>query len=199
MCKTLDDKYMTAYKLSKTDPLKSRDLYIEILNDSPYHIDAHHDLSTIYMILGDFQNAYLQARNYLSYYPDDYRAYNILGILEFQKHNYGCALEYFNKCLVINDKFLGSLQNIGMCYLKLRNFHKAEDYFLKALDVCKSDKTLFSIGLCNLLKCSYWEAKKYFDVISEKSRYEKYIKLNESLLNCNTVALNSVLNLLLKW
>ena len=71
-----------------------------------------------------------------------------MGTLFFSKGDYNKALSFFQKSLVIREKFLGSehslvahsLNNIGIVFTTQEDYSKSLDYFLKSLKILK--KTL---------------------------------------------------------
>lgn len=60
-------------------------------------------------------------------------AYYLEGTIEAKRKNFDNAINLFNKALEINPSFIGPLNAIGICYLKLGKYEKAIDTFLDCI------------------------------------------------------------------
>lgn len=116
-------------------------------------------------------------------------SYNNIGNIYREEKNSSEALEYFLKSLqlrkIIGNKQLSPLyQNIGLCYLDLNNFKKAEKQFIRAYkkDSLNNDSygaghSLLSLGLSyekqDLLKQALKNYKKSF-YFFKKEKNDKY-------------------------
>ncbi|MCD8202356.1 MAG: hypothetical protein LUD48_01780 [Prevotella sp.] len=109
-----------------------------------------------------------------SIYPNDYRAYNNVGALEFEKGNDGEAEKYLSKALSINGSCAEANANLGLVALKEGNISDAETYVAKATDADCYKKVL---GSLKLAQGDYAAAEE-----------------NLSGYNCNTTALAQILN-----
>ena len=94
--------------------------------------------------------------------PDVYMyiksAYNILGLISFERERYKESLKYYFKALDLNDKvvnvsrkekgYLYLINNVGVAYMNMKEYQKAIDYFEKGLafDSIK-EKYLSNYGL----------------------------------------------------
>lgn len=103
-------------------------------------------------------------------------SYNAISIILSKMHRYNEALAYSAKALKGSEELkddasiLASYINYGSAYLGLKQFDKAEDYFLKAREVAKKTNDLFSfssvltnLGAVYVEKNDYTKAKKIFD------------------------------------
>lgn len=123
---------------------------------------------------------------------------NLMGILLF-KHGYNKkALVYFEKYLqstielgnTIGNAF--ALTNLGNLYLRLKQYPKAENYFLQALNLYNNlnNKTEVANGLINLGVVKH--EQKLPDVALEN--YQKALKTGEELNNyeIRAICLNNI-------
>ncbi len=109
-----------------------------------------------------------------SIYPNDYRAYNNVGALEFVKGNDGEAEKYLSKALSINGTCAEANANLALVALKEGNISDAETYVAKATAADCYKKVL---GSLKLAQGDYAAAEE-----------------NLSGYNCNTTALAQILN-----
>ncbi len=110
----------------------------------------------------------------ISIYPNDYRAYNNVGAIEFEKGNDSEAQNYLSKALSINGACPETNANLGLLSLKEGNISDAETYIAKATDAPDYKK---AVGSLKLAQGDYAAAEE-----------------NLSGFNCNTTALAQILN-----
>ena len=107
-------------------------------------------------------------------YPNDYRAYNNLATIAFEKGNYDAAKNYLAQAQSKNSNAPEVNANLGMLALKNGNISEAEGYIAKANTATDYNKVL---GSLNLAKGDYATAEQ-----------------NLKGYNCNTTALAQILN-----
>ena len=107
-------------------------------------------------------------------YPNDYRAYNNIAAIEFEKGNIDKAKEYLSKAVNINGKAAETNANMALVALQQGEVATAETYMSKA-DLSGGYEKL--IGSVALAKGDYISAER-----------------NLSGIDCNTTALAQILN-----
>lgn len=107
-------------------------------------------------------------------YPNDYRAYNNLATIAFEKGNYDDAKNYLAQAQSKNSNAPEVNANLGLLALKNGNISEAEGYIAKANTATDYNKVL---GSLNLAKGDYATAEQ-----------------NLKGYNCNTTALAQILN-----
>ena len=107
-------------------------------------------------------------------YPNDYRAYNNIAAIEFEKGNIDKAKEYLSKAANINGKAAETNANMALVALQQGEVATAETYMSKA-DLSGGYEKL--IGSVALAKGDYISAER-----------------NLSGIDCNTTALAQILN-----
>lgn len=107
-------------------------------------------------------------------YPNDYRAYNNLAAIAFEKGNYDAAKNYLVQAQSKNSNAPEVNANLGLLALKNGNISEAEGYIAKANTATDYNKVL---GSLNLAKGDYATAEQ-----------------NLKGYNCNTTALAQILN-----
>ena len=107
-------------------------------------------------------------------YPNDYRAYNNIAAIEFEKGNINKAKEYLSKAANINGKAAETNANMALVALQQGEVATAETYMSKA-DLSGGYEKL--IGSVALAKGDYISAER-----------------NLSGIDCNTTALAQILN-----
>ena len=90
-------------------------------------------------------------------YPQDWRAYNDYGMIEFEKGNYQAAGEYFAKAAALNNN-ADVKNNIGCVALVSGNTEAAAVAF-GAADCEEAD---YNMGIVSILTGKYDDAVKYF-------------------------------------
>lgn len=100
------------------------------------------------------------------YYGNDYRAFNNLATIAFQKGDEQEAINYLEKALRINANAAEPLANIGILELKNGNIQEAEDDIAKAIGQANVN---VAIGSLNLAKGNYAQAVTDFEGIYTNS------------------------------
>jgi len=99
-------------------------------------------------------------------YPNDYRAYNNIAVMELAKGNTNDAKAYLQKALEVNPKAPEANGNLGYIALLNNNKEEAETYILKAQNANGINEVL---GNLNLAKGNYAEAENNFNGINSNS------------------------------
>lgn len=75
-------------------------------------------------------------------YPNDYRAYNNLGVMAYNKGDYGTAASYFSKAESVAKAAPEVMVNLGYLELLEGNVAEAESYMAKGADAKAGDEAL---------------------------------------------------------
>ena len=95
--------------------------------------------------------------------PNNYQAYNLLGILYANMPKNTHALEAYYKALEIHPNSPRVLYNLGLLLLKERNYEGAIHHFKKLVDIDpNSPKCYFKLGICYMKTADFRKAIKYF-------------------------------------
>ncbi len=120
--------------------------------------------------------------------------YNNIGLASYYRSNYAEALEaHFNSLRVCdstkNDRHKTQvLNNIGITFIKLKDWDKAEIYMNKSLDLCKQFNIkrgiIYTLGNLGLI---YKNQERYDEAISS---YFESIELSKTLNNLEAIVRN---------
>ncbi len=92
----------------------------------------------------------------LDEYPFYASAWYNLGMLYQSIKNYPEAIEAYEYCLALDDKYEYALRNLGECYIRMKEFDKAIAVFEEHIELAKpEDVILETLAYC-------WERKKKF-------------------------------------
>ena len=131
-------------------------------------------------------------------YPNDYRAYNNLGLLAYQKGDMATAESFFNKAKSINSNAAAVNANLALIELGKGNVAAAETYVGKAagaeglneamacLNIAKgsygqaastvNEVVSNSAALAQILNKDYASAKATLENVTNKDAYTSYLK-----------------------
>jgi len=101
---------------------------IDSQNDEPHETKEIESPSTT---LPNKSKSYYE--NALLSDPNNFYAYDQIGLILLKDFKYDTAIEYFKKALDINPEFPNSYNNMGIAYMKKANYKKAIDSFYQAL------------------------------------------------------------------
>ena len=73
--------------------------------------------------------------------------YYFNGILNYISENFEEAIKNFESSIEINDKYFLSFYNIGICYMRLKNYDKALEYFNKSYQTALKNNDEYKINL----------------------------------------------------
>ena len=119
------------------------------------------------------------------YYDKDYRAYNNLAVLAFNRGDEAKAKEYIRQALSKNANAPEANANLGLIALKNGNIQEAEAYIAKAAEANGINQAL---GNLSIAKGNYAQAEQYF-----KDSYNNSAALAQ-ILNKNYAAAKATLN-----
>ena len=120
--------------------------------------------------LASYQKAYALKADYES-------AYMAAGRLCFESGNYNAALKDYSAALKVNPSRSQTYQELGSCYAAMKDFAKAEEYFVKALSCADADEQKNAITYYNL-SCVLFEQGKTSESLSYAKRaYDQRGKL----------------------
>ena len=135
-------------------------------NDKKMQAKLHNNFGTIYWYQGQYLKAmeeYLQTKKLAEELGDKrmlHTAYNNLGIISWINDDYEGAIKNYNKGLeLLDDKdsynAANSMNNIGLCYLRLDDVGKALEYLTPALDVFikENDIKFIANSYLNIANC----------------------------------------------
>lgn len=117
-----------------------------------------------------------------------------IGTCEMQQRNYEQAITYLQQIENIKEKDLlgikktSVLQNIGLCYLLLTKYNKAEFYLIKTLKIQEKvkDTSKLIIGYMNLANLYYRQDKKELGIDFFKKAYDLSKHTNDFRTKRNT-------------
>ena len=92
-------------------------------------------------------------------YDKDYRAYNNIAALEFNKGNEAVAREYIQKAFAVNPKAPEANANLALMALKEGDVQEAKKYVSKAVDAYGIEEVL---GNLSIAEGNYAQAEAYF-------------------------------------
>ncbi len=126
-------------------------------------------------------------------FPFSYKVKMKLGEIALSKNNFKLALQYFHETEKLTNKqlydikFTTVLHNIGLCYLHLENYEKAEEYLFKSAKRQEIEKdTLLLIGSYMDIATLYYQQYKdsqaipYFEKAYHLSQKAKSLELKQN-------------------
>jgi len=95
--------------------------------------------------------------------PDNFFAYDQIGVLLLKDFKYDAAIEYFTTALEINPGFPNSYNNMGIALMKKANYKKAIDNFFEALKYKPQNATAYNnLGITYMKMFNYNTAIESF-------------------------------------
>ncbi len=117
--------------LSKFDPL-IKDLQMKAANNPNNHL-PYYSLATVYLKIGDFQNAILFNNKALSIQPDFIQAFNGLAFIYSSQNEYSKSIEYFKKMVELQPFQPAIYYNIACLYSKQNRIEDAIEWLQHAI------------------------------------------------------------------
>ena len=109
---------------------------------------------------GDAITAY---KEMLERHPDDYNAYNNLGLMVLKQGDVLTAEKYFLKALSLKPDLAGALKNMGNIMFIRKDYDNAEQYYLDALKVTPQDAVLYhNLGSVYAFKQEFAKARSFY-------------------------------------
>lgn len=104
----------------------------------------------------------------------------------YNTQNYSEALNYYEKAIENKECEYHSYYNSGVCYIKLKEYHKAIEMLDKALELHRDSKYFFNLAYCYSMLDDEQKALRYFNLAwaldNNDTDCEKAIKLITSKL-----------------
>ena len=190
-CHLYNENYSKAKELCHFALSKLAELKIE-----PENIDLIFTLACIYLKEGDYRKAidyferflslrewYLKNINKISLMVDtmgyDYTAYNGLGICSGKLGHLQTAIDYLQKAIASNTKYLTPYKNLALCYLNEENFVEATNTLLKTISEGIADnEVLLHLGELYIKQEAYEKAISYLEAHIKTCPENKDILLN---------------------
>ena len=190
-CHLYNENYSKAKELCHFALSKLAELKIE-----PENIDLIFTLACIYLKEGDYRKAidyferflslrewYLKNINKISLMVDtmgyDYTAYNGLGICSGKLGHLQTAIDYLQKAIASNTKYLTPYKNLALCYLNEENFVEATNTLLKTISEGIADnEVLLHLGELYIKQEAYEKAIPYLEAHIKTCPENKDILLN---------------------
>jgi len=126
--------------------------------------------------------------NYTVAYPNDWRGFNNLGVMNLMKNDVPSAKVNFEKAKSLEENGT-TLNNLGVIAMAEGNMTEAEKYFTDASTRGSSDATNYNLGVINIQKAQYPTAVKFFDQCSNPTFNGSLAKL---LTGDNSAALKNI-------
>jgi signal transduction histidine kinase/tetratricopeptide (TPR) repeat protein len=159
----------------------------EKIKDEEMLTKALFNLSNTYVLIQDYDKAkdnykrLLQLNIVEASAKSKAKIYNSLSVIEFEKKRYNHALTYANKALRIKKQLMddgllaSSLMNAGKALMALKEFEKAEKYFLEVIEIRKriKDQPGLKLAEAKLLELSTRNP-------NEKHREKPEVKVEEN-------------------
>ncbi len=190
-CHLYNENYSKAKELCHFALSKLAELKIE-----PENIDLIFTLACIYLKEGDYRKAidyferflllrewYLKNIDKISLMVDtmgyDYTAYNGLGICSGKLGHLQTAIDYLQKAIVSNSKYLTPYKNLAICYLIEENLAEATNTLLKTISEGIADnEVLLHLGELYIKQEAYEKAIPYLETHLKTYPENKDILLN---------------------
>ncbi len=112
------------------------------------------------------EQAFEFIEKFITKYPKSWHGYFIKGIALRKTSKFTEALSLFEKSMDLNPDSADINNEIGLCYLGLNIFTKAEMHFFRALKNNPEDiNVMFNLAMLNIKKGNKEEALKYCNII----------------------------------
>lgn len=113
--------------------LKAKRGYLELLKRYPKDHEIHNNLGSVYLELGNFDNAITEYRKAINLNPNYCMARNNLGLALYKKGDLQAAMKEFYITREINPKDVQCITLLGVLSKKLKNPDRARKFFEEAL------------------------------------------------------------------
>ena len=157
----------------------AKDLYNQILEVDPSHLQALNNLGVVFQELGKYQKAIRCYEKVIEINPGHLQALNNLGV-EFQKlGKYQKAIRCYEKVIEINPNHLQALNNLGVIFKKLEKYQTAIRCYEKVIEIDPNHlQTLNNLGVV-------------FQKLEENQKaisfYEKIIEIDPKNMNIHLI------------
>lgn len=102
-------------------------------------------------------------KEYINRYPNDWRAYNNLGVYYLDNGQLDQAEQNFLKADQLDPNNPSILNNLGVVYWTKGDLQKAKEYFLKAYNLSANNEAIgYNLGVIAIKEAKYQKAVDYF-------------------------------------
>ncbi len=135
--------------------------YVNIAKTNPAILDQQELFYAAQNATGaDKETIYKQ---YISKYPNDWRAYNNLAVYYLDNGKLDEALQNFQKADQLDPNNPSVLNNLGVVYWEKGDMAKAKEYFQKAYNLAANNETIgYNLGVIAIKEADYQKAVEYF-------------------------------------
>jgi len=113
----------------------AENLYKEVLNVNPNHVNAHINLGVIFSAFREFQKAINSYQNAIQINPNHVDALNNLGNSLKELGEYKKAISSYQKAIEIQPDYANAHNNLGLAFQKLGELQKARNCYEKAIQI----------------------------------------------------------------
>ena len=132
----IEEIFELATKNSKNNELQiAENLYYQILEINPNHINSLNNLGSIFNDLGQNDKAIRSYQKAIKLNPNFFNPSYNLGLIFFSIKEYNKALDCFKKAVEIKPTFADAQFNLGVVYKNLDNYQKAMDCFKAVIEL----------------------------------------------------------------
>ena len=162
-------EYFKAF-LKTTKDIERKKEVIQLVKDiSSNGMEDENYQTALELIQADKEkDALLYIDIYIKNFPKSWNGYFIKGQALKKIENYTEAIKQFNKALKFNPDSSDIFNELGICYMNIKEFHKSELNFSRALKKSPDDSViLYNLAVCSFKKGDKQEAIKYCNIIQE--------------------------------
>lgn len=164
------DAYIGRIYLGRGKLVEAKQLFEQILQRNPNHIEAKNNLAIYYRLKGDVKTAQKYIKEVLLVKPQNVMALNHLGIIYYMKKEWALAR------YVLKDKVLGlepnngeAWTNLGLVFVQLNQLPQAVTCFRAALRINTNNMAArLNLGAIFLKYLHYPAALEQYKVVVEK-------------------------------
>ncbi|MCK4392980.1 tetratricopeptide repeat protein [Candidatus Bipolaricaulota bacterium] len=153
----------------------------EAADNNPRYLDC---LGDIFRQLGEKEKALESYHKAIEYDYNNAKAWNNAGYIYFARGNLSKAREYCETALKIDPEFIWSIKGLAVISVRLEDFEKAIELFLKILSIEKGDEETWS---------------RLADCYDELGRYQEAIQALEQAAGLNSEEAGYYYDLGLLW
>jgi len=165
--------YLATMYDAKNMLAEAEDAYLEVIKLRENYVDAHKNISVVYIKNSLLDKAKYHAQKALELSEEsdneDYQIYYILSTIAMQESNYPEVVEYLMKGTEIAPNHIQMINNIGSAYLAMSNIEKALEYYQKASAIDPENPlTNYNLGSLYQITGNHEKAFEYFEMTYKK-------------------------------
>ena len=173
---TIEETFSLAIQNHSKNKIEdAQELYNQVLELNPNHLDAHNNIGIILQNAGQYQKAIKCFEKAIEIDPNYKNAYNNLGSAFKDLQEYQKAIKYFEKAIEIDPNYLDAYNNLGGVHGNLEEYQKAIKCFEKVIEI-DPNYLISQINLGNIFK----NLKEFKKAVS---CYEKALIINPNYAN----------------